>query len=303
MNVGPSPVPLLPPTGGYPGIPIRESMSLGRLAEVVTSVRPVRWVDANFLASSVGIPQPLLPSIFAQLRDKRNLTKSELLQFLQHAYATAGDRFPHLLEELLRISLSRFVVRRRRGIGPRAPIEVQKWPAPEFDRVWRCVQACLGVLGLGANVKGDPDSPIPIQIDVRREEGVGAEREEKNRLHNVLERDFPDEYGKLLGAYARYTGGGPDANRQTVEACRSAYEFFFRKLTGVNGGPWNSKLEEAFPSSTFRTYVKETFSFLSGAGTHSPADRERAEAALAIRATEHVMVAALMWTGRWGQVS
>lgn len=193
-----------------------------------------------------------------------------------------------------------FVPRQGPGYIRKSPTVVRQ-RAGELQRNRQALEACASVLGFGFTVEIDAEGLDPVQVRFYRQDAGEPQRIERSRLHHILEEDFPEEFKKLLGAYERYTSGGPDAYRGTIDSCRSAYEFFFRKLTEATHSPkWSEKLDEVFPSTTVCTFFRETYSYLSGAGTHSPADRQRIEAFLAIRVTEDVMVSALAWVGRWG---
>ena len=53
----------------------------------------------------------------------------------------------------------------------------------------------------------------------------------RNQLHNQLERDYPDIYISLRGAYERYSQMGTDYERQTLGSCRVALESLVKKIS------------------------------------------------------------------------
>jgi hypothetical protein len=287
-------------------IPPEEGLAIARIAERVTRLKPLKTEDAQWMATAAGIsafiPQGLIPTFERFLgthTTRSSLSKSDLLQFLLSAYGGSAERFPRLLELVVKHALNRFGTSRVPGYVRKNP-DMVKTRRAELEMNRRYLATCASILGLGLGVELGEDELDPLRVRLVREEIPGPRLAEKNRLHHVLEANYPDELKKLQGAYERLTSGGPDAYREAIESCRSAYEFFFRKLTAVDERVgWSTKLTEFFAETTFCDFVKHTYSYLSKAGAHSPRDREGPEALLAIRLTESVMVAALMGSGKW----
>jgi hypothetical protein len=293
-------------SGGPPGfpprpsIPVEESLALGRLAERLTTLHRLNLHDATWVANSLGVPLPILGMASAYFQNQKSLSKSGLLDFMISVYTGFPNRFPRLVEELVRFCLKGFAPRDRRGRLVRKTPPATSGLDGEFERSLRAIESYASVLGLSLRVAPNPDSLEGFDVEVFRDDSEGPRRADKTRLHHILEVDFPEEYRKLQGAYERYTSSGPDAYRSAIESCRSTYEFFFRKLTGASQDPkWSARLAETFPSTSACTFFRDTYSYLSGGGTHSPGDRTREEALLAIRITEDVMVCALSWAGKW----
>ncbi len=251
---------------------------------------------------SATIPRGLLPVIEGILgtpSTRPSLSKAELSRLFIAAYGGSRDRFPQFLGLFVQYGLSRFVASEA-GPYTRKAAEAEKQRGRELEVHRQYLAACASVLGLGLRLQVATDPLDPLRVEVFVEEISDARRAERDRLHHILETDYPDELKKLLGAYERYTSGGPDAYREAIDSCRSAYEFFFRRLTGGISEPkWNTRLDVAIAGKTLNTFIRNAYSYLSGGGTHSPHDRERAETLLAIRTTEDVMIAALMSLNKW----
>jgi hypothetical protein len=289
-----------------PPLPVEENLALARIAERVTKIHRFNSDDLFWMSKAVGIsatiPEGIIPSLGRVLgtpQSSSTLPKSAILGFLLSAYRSSPERFPRLLELLFQHALVGLVSLQGPGRVQSNPETIEKRKvALQENR--HALEACTSVLGFGFVVETDPDGLNPVQVHFYREEGGGPQRTERSQLHHILELGYAEELTKLQGAYERYTSGGPDAYREAIDSCRSAFEFFFRKLTGAEGeDKWSARLTEFFPHATLRKFIADTYSYLSGGGTHSPHRRELAEALLAIRATEGVMVSALMWCGKW----
>jgi hypothetical protein len=298
---------VVPSTGArFPSsVPVEENLALARIAERVTKLRRLKVDDLSWMAGAVGVsatvPQGFVEAVGRLLGTSKGnspLSKADVLTYLLSAYRGSTERFPRLLELLFQHALVSFFPRRGNGSVRISPTIVRD-RAAEFEKNRRAFAACASVLGFGLTVEIDSKGLDPVQVRPRRQDAGEPQRAERGRLHHMLEKDFPEELKKLLGAYERYTSGGPDAYRGAVESCRSAFEFFFRKLTV--SAKWSEKLTTVFRSATLCSFFKQTYAFLSCAGTHSEANRQRVEAFLAIRVTEDVMVCALTWVERWGR--
>jgi hypothetical protein len=90
---------------------------------------------------------------------------------------------------------------------------------------------------------------------------------------------------------------GTNAYRQAISSCRNAYENFFEQIT--ESSSWNSGLSSNIESTTLIKFIKNVYSFLSGFGDHSPIERNKEDALLAIRITEDIMIRVLMEKGAW----
>jgi len=70
----------------------------------------------------------------------------------------------------------------------------------------------------------------------------------------------------LQGAIERFSEGGRDAFRQSLDSCRNAVESLIKKKAGM--GDWNGALNSFTKSESERTLIKQVYSFLSSRGVH-----------------------------------
>ena len=136
-----------------------------------------------------------------------------------------------------------------------------------------------------------------IDINLLKREIDNIRREERNKLYSILEKEFSPEYIALKGAYERYAEGGTNANRQAISSCRNAYENFFKNLT--ESPRWNDNLKSCIGSETVIKFIKASYSLLSGLGDHSPVERNKEDAFLAIRITEDILIRVLTEKGKY----
>jgi len=137
-----------------------------------------------------------------------------------------------------------------------------------------------------------------IDVKIVPRETEDGRKEEQNKLFTILENKYPTIFTALTGAYERYLEGGTDANRQSIDSCRNAYENFFKQITRKQN--WKSELNNVIKSSTLIELIKNgIFQYLSGTGTHSPKEREKEDAVLAIRLTEDILIRVLTESGEY----
>ena len=156
----------------------------------------------------------------------------------------------------------------------------------------------LEVLGYDMEIDLHFQTVDILDVHLYNKEISEVRRNERNKLFNILEKKFNKVYVALQGAYERYLEGGPDAYRQAIDSCRNAYENFFKELTSSSSN-WKDNLNKIIESKTLRKYIKETYSLLSGYGTHSPSQRKREDAFLAIRITEDIFMRVIMEINLW----
>lgn len=208
-----------------------------------------------------------------------------LLDMLILIYTKHQDSFPKIMGEIVLKVFKKFLEKLAK------PQHIQG-----FERTWRIVentfQRDLEILGYEMKINFHGKTLDLLDVNIMEREIDKVRREERGKLYNILEKEFPQEYIALNGAYESYSNGGTNAYRQAISSCRNAYENFFKKLTESSN--WKDGVNSHIESETLKKFIKNTYSYLSGFGDHSPKEREKEDAFLAIRITEDIMIRVLM---------
>jgi hypothetical protein len=119
------------------------------------------------------------------------------------------------------------------------------------------------------------------------------------RLYRVLKLSFPSAFA-VLGAVRR-RGQVRDslASRQAIESCRNAMENLFNTLGGTS--KWADRLDSLLEDKSLSKLARDVYAYLSTNGTHArdALNQDPADALLALRLTEAVMIRVLVKLGKW----
>ena len=270
---------------------ITERVALGKLSEHLSSSdisdRDFRWIlhmhginefqDTHLWTDHILDSQP-----------GKNIVVFNSLHLIFTEYP---DRFPKVMETILGkyfMYISKDIVKIQGN---------QQAKQSLFALTKATFERYLEILGYELQIDFHGETLDLFDVHLLEMEIDGARREARNKLYNILEIEFQGEYIALKGAYERYAQGGTNAYRQAISSCRNAYETFFEQIT--ESSSWNSGLSSNIESTTLIKFIKNVYSFLSGFGDHSPIERTKEDALLAIRITEDVMIRVLMEKGAW----
>ena len=269
---------------------LNERLALAKLSEYLSSLGSFKGSDFIWFSKMFDIKEYQDKRMQISFILMNRLDKELLFDYLTFVYTEYPDRFPKLMEEILRKFFLKFFSSPRLG-------KLQKDYESIFDIVKNTFVRYLEILGYEFNLDFHVATLDVLDVRVVKREVSEERRNERNKLFNILEMNFKDEYTALRGAYERYLEGGTDAYRQAIDSCRNALENFFKKITGNE--KWKEGLNEVIPSKTLIKLIREIYSYLSGYGTHSPKKRRKEDALLAIRLTEDIMIRVLSEKGIW----
>lgn len=270
---------------------ITERVALGKLSEHLSSSdisnRDFRWIlhmhginefqDASLWMNHLLDSQP-----------GKNIVVFDLLHLIFTEYP---DRFSKVMETIL----GKYFMYISKGIVNIQDDQQAKQSL--FALTKATFERYLEILGYELQIDFHGETLDLFDVHLLEIEIDGARREARNKLYNILEIKFQGEYTALKGAYEGYAQGGTNAYRQAISSCRNAYENFFKQIT--DSSKWNSSLSSHIESKTLIRFIKDVYSFLSGFGDHSPIERNKEDAFLAIRITEDIMVRVLIEKGVW----
>lgn len=266
-----------------------ERIALAKLSQYIASGSMITVEDYIWIANMFGIVEyQEVNKWLPYTMDLDVVKNTTIFNFLQFAYSKYHNKFPKLMEEILR----RYILNKLSNLAA-----YKEEPKDLFEIIKRSFSQNLSILGyeMDVNFQGTTFDLISVKIIARDIDE--SRREDRERLHNILEEQFYDEYVALKGAYERYSKGGINANRQALSSCRNAYENFFKKITGDQN--WKANLDKHIQSTTLVKFIKDTYSYLSGSGDHSPTERTREDTFLGIRLTEDIIIRVLMEEGLW----
>lgn len=266
-----------------------EQIALAKLSQYIASGSMINVGEYIWIANMFGIVEYQdVNKWLLYTMDFGVAKNTTIFNFLQFAYSKYHNKFPKLMEEILR----RCIFNNLSNLA-----KYKEQAKNLFEIMKRSFSQNLSILGYEMNVDIHGTTFDFISVKIIARDIDESRREDQGRLHNILEKQFYDEYIALKGAYERYSEGGINANRQALSSCRNAYENFFKKITENQN--WKSNLDKHIQSTTFVKFIKDTYSYLSGSGDHSPIERTREDTFLGIRLTEEVIIRVLIEVGLW----
>lgn len=284
-------------------INVNEQLALGRLAEELSlgriKIEDIKWwakVFKIFEYTERNTRNLRLQLLLFDFNER--VDKEIMFDFLNLTFTKYYESFPKLMEEILKKYFLPFAEDLDYYEKDKEYLErlyETRRQEPEYLSRYKAIRRSIEVLGYELNIIASTSTSI--EINIVKKDMDEARHLERNKLFTVLEKSFEHEYIALKGAYERYLQGGVNANRQAIDSCRNAYENFFKKITGRER--WKESLNDKIKSETVIALIKNVYSYLSGHGTHSPVEREREDAFLAIRITEDVMIRVLTEIGTW----
>ncbi len=271
-----------------------ERYALAKLSEHITSFFHIKSDELIWFAEIFDIKEYQDVKMQIIIRMTEKVSKEVLFNFLLLTYSKYHSTFPKLMEEILQkifkeilTNVLNFEEFKRDPSTYKEVIKMLK----------NTIMRDLEVLGYDMEIDLHIQTVDILDVHLYNKEISDVRRNERTKLFNILEKKFNNVYVALQGAYERYLEGGSDAYRQAIDSCRNAYENFFKKLTSSPN--WKDNLNKIIESKTLRKYIKETYSLLSGYGTHSPSQRKREDAFLAIRITEDILMRVIMEINLW----
>lgn len=269
---------------------ITERVALGKLSEHLSS-SDISNRDFRWILHMHGINEFQDASLWMDyLRDSqpgKNIVVFDLLHLIFTEYP---DRFSKVMETIL----GKYFMYISKGI---VKIQDDQQAKQIFTLTKDTFERYLEILGYEMQIDFHGETLDLLDVHLLEREIDGARKEARNKLYNILEIKFQGEYIALKGAYEGYAQGGTNAYRQAISSCRNAYENFFKQIT--DSSSWNSSLSSHIESTTLIRFIKDVYSFLSGFGDHSPIERNKEDAFLAIRITEDIMIRVLIEKGAW----
>ena len=262
---------------------------MAKLSEHLARFSTINGSDIVWLSKVFNIAEYSDVSIQYRFSIVKNVNKENIFDYLYIIYLEYSSIFPIIVKELLQKFFTRFIekININKNINMKDLISMLE---NTFSRD-------LEVLGYGLEIKYHFQTLDFVEVRLVGREISDFRKAERSKLFNILEKNFKNEYEALKGAYERYLAGGADAYRQAIDSCRNAYENFFKKITRTE--KWKDDLDDVLKSATLTKLVKGVYGFLSGYGTHSPKQRKKEDALLAIRLTEDIMVRVLTELELW----
>lgn len=271
---------------------INERYSLAKLSEHLTSIGVIKSKDLIWLSNMFNIKKYQDPYMQMRILFNENPRKEILFDFLITVYRDHRSMFPKVMEELLGKFFKNFFSKIAENVQ-----KEQEQYKELVEIIKNTVSRDLEILGYEMQIDVHIQTVDMLTVRLISREISEMRRIERTKLFNVLEKNFKDEYESLKGAYERYSEGGTDAYRQSIDSCRNAYENFFKKITKTE--KWGGDLNNILKSKTLISLIKEVYGYLSGYGTHSPKQRKKEDAFIAIRLTEDIMIRVLMEVESW----
>lgn len=269
---------------------ITERVALGKLSEHLSSSdisnSDFRWILHMYEINEFQNTSLWMDHILDS-RPGKNIVVFDLLYLTFTKYP---DSFPKVMETIL----GKYFMYISKGI---VKIQDDQQAKRSFTLTKNTFERYLEILGYEMQIDFHGETLDLLDVHLLKREIDGARREARNKLYNILEIKFQGEYIALKGAYEGYAQGGTNAYRQAISSCRNAYENFFKQIT--DSSSWNSSLSSHIESKTLIRFIKDVYSFLSGFGDHSPIERNKEDAFLAIRITEDIMIRVLIEKGVW----
>lgn len=277
-------------------INIYERVALGKLAENLSFYR-IKSQDLQWILLMHGISefQESLDWVY-YFKNIQPEGKKLLLDILCLIYTKYPDTFPKIMEEIIRKIYIKLLGKYANGHHYKQKDETSYYEkAIELFR--NTLERYLSILNYEIEIIPHLNNFDMVDVKILKREIDDVRREERNKLYNLLEKEFPEEYIALKGAYERYAEGGTNAYRQAISSCRNAYENFFKNIT--ESPRWNDNLKSCIESKTVIKFIKNSYSLLSGLGDHSPVERNKEDAFLAIRITEDILIRVLTEKGKY----
>jgi len=266
-------------------VTIYERYALAKLSEHLALFPTISGNDIIWLSKVFNITEYSDINMQYRFNIIKNIDKENLFNYLYTIYIKYSSIFPKIVEELLQKFFRKIIQRK----------EFQDGKFMEI--VESTISRDLEILGYELEVKYHFQTLDFVEVCLMGREISDIRGAERSKLFNILEKKFKNEYEALRGAYERYLVGGADAYRQAIDSCRNAYENFFKKITETE--KWKDNLDHVLKSTTLTRLVKNVYGFLSGYGTHSPKQRKKEDALLAIRLTEDIMIRVLTELKLW----
>ena len=270
-------------------IHLNERIALGKLAEHISSNSMINGGDFIWISQMFGILEYQdVNKWLAYAIDFQPTKNITIFGFLHLVYTKYPDKFPELVGEVLR----RYFVN---NIGNLLKYKEQ---AKQFlDIITQTFERYLMILGYDMQLNIHMNTLDLMEVHLVEREIDETRHYDQSKLYNILEERFPEVYIAIKGAYERYFEGGINANRQAISSCRNAYENFFKIIIGSQ--QWKQDLQKHIESTTLIKLIRDTYSYLSGSGDHSPAERTKEDTFLAIRLTEDIIMRMLKENDMW----
>ena len=273
-------------------ITIYERYALAKLSEHLTSFLVIKSSDIIWLSNMFDIREYQDIDKQLLLLITKDIDKENLFNYLLIIYVNHSSTFPQIMEELLQKFFKGFHLQVSENVELKGP-QYKKI----IETVKNTISRDLEILGYEMQLNFHFQTLDFVKVRLISREISKIRRTERTKLFNILEGKFKHEYEALKGAYERYSEGGADAYRQAIDSCRNAYENFFKMITGTK--KWKDNLNRILKSTTITNLIKNVYSYLSGYGTHSPKQRKKEDAFLAIRLTEDIMIRVLIELKLW----
>ncbi len=213
------------------------------------------------LSNRIGVSKLINPRCF-DLGNFEYDPQGAIFNTLEELRSNVPAKFLELLEELI------------------AALNYEKSSHIELD-----LNRCLATFGLyyqyGKLVKSTVSS-------------AKRTRRQRRKMFRLLD-SYPAESEALEGAIERYSSGGSDALRQSLDSCRNAIESLLKKLT--NTTDWNSAIN-VLQSESKRKLVKQIYSFLSSRGVHGTTIPSDQDTRLGLSLTEALMLWLITSSGK-----